>query len=835
MALRIPIKAKSVAALTVPLVLLLVVAGLEVAKSVHEAREVRQQTDLATASIGPSGLVTTLQNERNFATMWMIGTEDTVDLPVDSIDESRRATDAATEAFGQEVARKGGDVERIYSPALAALEELDEVRALVDGFEGPHEISDDPVIEGAWHSYSRLITALSDQNSQLTIEVADDELRQGVRLIDMASREVDRIAQFVRVALLVGVTGDGRLADLDEIREASPLRNEAVRWHYATVELASRGRYAPLGEELRVESDATGAIQAANEVVETGDIDVPAILASISIGEDESYYGFVHDVSEVIRVRSGELNAAATARQRWFMAVAGLVLTVASVVASLVARSITRPLRALTRQAKDMAERRLPAAVRGVLETPRGQDVAVPQLEPVDVSVGDEVAEVVDTLNVVQSEALDLAIEQAVLRRNVADALVNLARRNQNLVSRQLAFITELEADETDPTTIANLFRLDHHATRMRRNAESLLVLAGTEPARRWPSPVSLTDIVRAALSEVEDFSRADIQGVAPAKVAGSAVADLAHLLAELIENALRFSPPNEPVTINGGPDGDGYTLAVTDAGLGMGPDEIDLANRRLAGTEDFTVAPSRYLGHFVAGTLAARHGIAVRLHSPATSGLTAAVHLPARLLTRPGAERTRPVGPAGHDRAPLAAAASPAGTGHGAGPRRHDRAWDDSGEEAVVDERWPPVGNTHQIGGFAPPLIDSAHAGGATALRARPSTVRRSLTSTAGLDLAPPPAVSPAEMTRRALATRTEADAPTGYQPAGPGPSSPGAPGPGGAAGPPGPPSVPPWADGQTPAGRRADGIYKLLSNLAAGAQRARGGEGGVGGAGAS
>ena len=214
-----------------------------------------------------------------------------------------------------------------------------------------------------------------------------------------------------------------------------------------------------------------------------------------------------------------------------------------------------------------MAENRLPAAVTDILETPLGEDVTVPTVEPVRVNTRDEVSDVADALNTVQDSALDLAVEQAVLRRNIADSFVNLGRRNQNLLGRQLDFITELETNETDADTLSNLFRLDHLATRMRRNAESLLVLAGIEPPRQWAAPVRLTDVIRAALGEVEDYQRVTVRGVEPATIIGSAAADLAHLLAELIENALVFSPPDQTVDIRGrnrpGQGGDGIATAT--------------------------------------------------------------------------------------------------------------------------------------------------------------------------------------------------------------------------------------------------------------------------------
>jgi signal transduction histidine kinase len=298
-----------------------------------------------------------------------------------------------------------------------------------------------------------------------------------------------------------------------------------------------------------------------------------------------------------------------------------------------VSRSITRPLRSLTRQAQDMAKNRLPEAVLGILQTPLGRDVAVPVVEPVRVRTRDEVVEVADALNTVQDTALHLAVEQAVLRRNLADSFVNLGRRNQNLLGRQLDFITELENRETDPDALANLFRLDHLATRMRRNAESLLVLAGIEPPRQWAAPVSLTDVIRAALGEVEDYQQVVVRDVEPATIGGSAATDLAHILAELIENAIVFSRPHQTVDIRGRAFPDSYALAVIDEGTGMPSTEIAAANRRLAGAESFSVAPSKYLGHYVAGNLAIRQGMRAHLESPTGTGITAVVSIPPHLL----------------------------------------------------------------------------------------------------------------------------------------------------------------------------------------------------------
>ena len=407
---------------------------------------------------------------------------------------------------------------------------------------------------------------------------------------------------------------------------------------------------------------------------------------------------------------------------------AALALGVAILVTWLVSRSITRPLRSLTRQATAMADHRLPEAVLDILDTPLGEDVEVPEVDPVAVHTRDEVSDVADALNTVQDTALDLAVEQAVLRRNIADSFVNLGRRNQNLLGRQLDFITELETNETNPDTLSNLFRLDHLATRMRRNAESLLVLAGVEPPRKWAAPVRLTDVIRAALGEVEDYQRVTVRGVEPATIVGAAAADLAHLLAELIENALVFSPPDQTVDIRGRsrrperpwerkacPDGrgrgrhvprvggadqvSGYTLAVIDSGLGMPPADIEAANRRLAGAESFTIAPSKYLGHYVAGNLAARHGIGVRLDASPGNGITATVNIPPALPHHRTGRGVRPRRPTTGREVPTAhrepAAPSRSASPHGGAGLGHLRPEAARRGRAIRAERRAPAGVT--------------------------------------------------------------------------------------------------------------------------------------------
>ncbi len=251
-----------------------------------------------------------------------------------------------------------------------------------------------------------------------------------------------------------------------------------------------------------------------------------------------------------------------------------------------------------------------------------------------------------DAFDRVQRSAFELATEQAVLRRNATDSLVSLGRRNQNLVRRQISFINKLEHEDADPATLANLFELDHLATRMRRNAESLLVLAGESSPRSWSTPLSVNDVLRAALSEVEEYRRVTLRRIEPAFVTGSVVVEIAHLLAELVENALSFSPPDSDVEIEGRRTSAGYLVAIVDHGFGMDTQALAEANVRLSGTASFMAEPTRFLGHFVVGALARKCGIEVRLGEAPAAGVVARVLIPAGLLTEKGVEEA-PVVPA--------------------------------------------------------------------------------------------------------------------------------------------------------------------------------------------
>ncbi|MFZ4718859.1 MAG: HAMP domain-containing sensor histidine kinase [Ilumatobacteraceae bacterium] len=304
-----------------------------------------------------------------------------------------------------------------------------------------------------------------------------------------------------------------------------------------------------------------------------------------------------------------------------------------------VRRSIVRPIRNLAEHATAVATHDLPEAVAAVASLPA--DAPVPTLRPFEVDTRDELADLAHGFNSVQDAAVDLAADQARTRRVVSENIVNIARRNQALLGRTLGFISTLEQGERDPATLDNLFRIDHLATRMRRNAQSLLVLAGDEPKRLWAQPVPIGDVVRAALSEVENYGQVEIGDVGSVFVQGALAPEISHLMAELLENATSFSPPTTIVTVVGRTVPDGHQLAIFDHGLGMTDVDLAAANERLNTVSSMDKDSNKMLGFQVVARLAARHGIKVMLTStPGGTGVTAIIRLPNAVLEDPAARR---------------------------------------------------------------------------------------------------------------------------------------------------------------------------------------------------
>ncbi|WP_370027329.1 nitrate- and nitrite sensing domain-containing protein [Planotetraspora sp. GP83] len=314
-----------------------------------------------------------------------------------------------------------------------------------------------------------------------------------------------------------------------------------------------------------------------------------------------------------------------------------VLLLIVFAVTLIVVRSLIRPLRQLRREALYIAGQSLPQTVQKVRELDGGAAANV-EVTPIRVTAKDEIGEVARAFDEVHREAVRLAAQESALRTNVNAMFVNLSRRSQSLVERQLSLIDGLEQGEEDEERLAHLFRLDHLATRMRRNSENLLVLAGQEPARRWSQPIPVIDVVRAALSEVEGYERVTMQVISDVSVVGGSVNDGIHLIAELVENAISFSPPQTKVTISTNRiDGGGLMISISDRGIGITGDELSIVNYRLANPPEPDVSVSRRMGLFVVARLAHRHGIRVQLRQQDGGGVTAMVLVPENLLVGAG------------------------------------------------------------------------------------------------------------------------------------------------------------------------------------------------------
>lgn len=312
--------------------------------------------------------------------------------------------------------------------------------------------------------------------------------------------------------------------------------------------------------------------------------------------------------------------------------VLGFVALLVSVVVSVrIGRELVRDLRRLRKEAQEVSGVRLPSVMRRLAAGEHVDvETEVPHLRYDD----DEVGQVGQALNTLQRAAVEAAVKQADMRRGVSEVFVNLARRNQVLLHRQLTLLDTMERRTEDTEELADLFRLDHMTTRMRRHAEGLVILSGAAPSRQWRKPVQLMDVVRAAVAEVEDYERIEVRRLPRLGVGGPAVADLTHLIAELLENATVFSPPHTAVQVLGERVANGFTLEIHDRGLGMNPDALLDANLRLAETPDFELSDTDRLGLFVVSRLAQRQNVRVSLQPSPYGGTTAVVFIPAALLT---------------------------------------------------------------------------------------------------------------------------------------------------------------------------------------------------------
>ncbi|GAA3915261.1 nitrate- and nitrite sensing domain-containing protein [Streptomyces gulbargensis] len=454
-----------------------------------------------------------------------------------------------------------------------------------------------------------------------------------------------------------------------EIRAISDLVANREQFYEVNLELL------PAAERARFEkfwrSPGTAALRTAeNALIEAGPTDNPRAVTA-AYWQDEA--------SPVLDALARENTAAGDRYQDRVQPAAysvllkagaagvlGFLALLASLVISVrIGRDLIRDLRRLQKEAQEVSGVRLPSVMRRLAAGERVDvETEVPHLGYGE----DEVGQVGQALHTLQRAAVEAAVKQADMRRGVSEVFVNLARRNQVLLHRQLTLLDTMERRTEDTEELADLFRLDHLTTRMRRHAEGLVILSGAAPSRQWRKPVQLMDVVRAAVAEVEDYERIEVRRLPRLGVGGPAVADLTHLIAELLENATVFSPPHTAVQVLGERVANGFTLEIHDRGLGMTPEALLDANLRLAETPEFELSDTDRLGLFVVSRLAQRQNVRVSLQPSPYGGTTAVVFIPAALLT--DAPETQGAG-FRLDRTHLDRAASDRAATDGTGPDR--------------------------------------------------------------------------------------------------------------------------------------------------------------------
>ncbi|WP_328474987.1 nitrate- and nitrite sensing domain-containing protein [Actinoplanes sp. NBC_00393] len=652
------IRSRIARTLALPVAASLVLFGVIAAGEIDNYDTAVQTDRAVTLDLAVLDLADRLQTERGLAVGLLSGTAQFRA----QLAPARQEVDR-TRAVVEELTEPGGDVEDRVAAAVAPLDQLVAVRATTDT--GTGDLGDTAGF------YTGLISRLI--NIEFGLDAVDDgELRRNYATLSMFSVAKESAAQ--ERLLLHGVFSRGRFGPGEFVQfvSAKSARDSAI------LAFNQYGNPAALQAQDLVLGTPAGKQVVEMENAALAAADGRALTVSPDVYWEAS--GTVLDVllqagqamGATAQENAGKIKDRATTRLAVLLVVVVLCLIGAVYLAVVASRWLARPLAALAEEASRIGAESLPEAVH---RATAGRTDSRPPPVRVTRDASVEVRQVANALEQVQNTAYALATEQARLRVATAESLANLGRRNQNLLRRQLGFITKLESEESSPTGLANLFELDHLATRMRRNAESLLVLVGAASPRQWTQPLPITDVIRAAVSEVEEYRRVSLRRVDDVLLNGTVVGSIAHILAELIENGLAFSPPDVDVEIHGRVIGDGYLIAVIDSGIGMSPAEMERANQRLRGEGDFITAPARFLGHFVVGRLAAETGVQVQLAPSPVTGLTARLSLPAAVI----AER-QPVTPAVSH--PLPAA-----------PRREDRPLSSDSIEYVVvaDTTEPP------------------------------------------------------------------------------------------------------------------------------------------------
>ncbi|SES24311.1 Signal transduction histidine kinase [Streptomyces qinglanensis] len=623
------ISTRLVSLLALPVIAATTLGGMRISSSLQNVDQLDNMKLLTEMTEQATNLAAKLQDERDKSAGPLVSTGDEKD---DNVVAPREQTDKAFRSFQKATADiDGGDeaMAGIQSTVLDIVRQLQAINTIRErAYENPDNVSQ------TVNAYNQVIDSLLSLSQDMAQATSNSEMIRSTRAL-AAFSSAKEYASMQRAIISAGLA-----------HQPSPKLSENDRLYART---ATDSEDAELDSFGKVYGDK--AADTLLKPISGGDVNVrladnyrDRMLHSPDAirKQKRTYVDWMdQDASKIVSMekiertllekmeqQARELRSEAQREAFISGALILLVLGISLVGAFVVARSMVRSLRRLQDTAQDVARKRLPELVKQMSEAePQDVDTSV---ESVGVHSRDEIGKVAAAFDDVHREAVRLAGEQALLRGNVNAMFTNLSRRSQSLIQRQLSLISELESREADPDQLSSLFKLDHLATRMRRNGENLLVLAGEEPGRRWTRPVPLVDVLRAAASEVEQYERIELNAVPATEVAGRVVNDLVHLLAELLENATSFSSPQTKVKVTGHALPDGRVLVeIHDTGIGLSPEDLSAINERLANPPTVDVSVSRRMGLFVVGRLSLRHGIRIQLRPSDSGGTTALVMLP--------------------------------------------------------------------------------------------------------------------------------------------------------------------------------------------------------------
>jgi signal transduction histidine kinase len=630
-----PVSWRLIAVIVLALVIGLVFGGLRVAAAAGSAAQFGRVTQLANLGQQVTVLVQSLENERD-ETAGVISGGNAATLTPWYNATNAAAARVQTLAAGVD-ASFPANIQASVATVVADIKDLGGLRTTAKSSQDALA-----VIANYGGQINDMIT-LNDQIAQGTSDasLANDE--RTLNSLALAKEEASQQRALLYNAFTQEFYGDAELQAL-YTAQSEQLNDQAS--FQATATPAERNSYTTTvaGAGVNLAEGIEDFILPDGNV-----LDIPQVLNGtkpISVNQaPQVWYTAMSDTVDTMQkvefgvagnivARSQVLQRGAEETALFIAIITAAVLLLVLVATFVVARSLVLPLRRLRAGALDIATVQLPDRVR-LLSEAKDPSMSL-EVAPIDVLSQDEIGQVARAFDQVHSEAVRLAGNEAQLRKSFNAMFVSLSRRSQSLIERLARMIDSLEQTEEDPDRLANLFAMDHLVTRMRRNSENLLLLAGHEGARKWSEPVPLTDVARAATSEIEQYSRVTMKIQPGVVVSGQAVSDLAHLLAEIIENATVFSSKDTQVHVSARELASGGVLIeVSDSGVGVSEVRLAEINWRLDSTPVIDESVSRHMGLFAVARLAERHGVRVRLRAGTPRGLTALVWLPDSLAER--------------------------------------------------------------------------------------------------------------------------------------------------------------------------------------------------------